>query len=288
MNCKIFFTFLSFFLLLSFHVSSKEVVYIYAGPGVSQYSLSQTTATLRAFLHSDYQLELIFPEQILKSDWEKQTVLLIIPGGADIPYMQVLNGVGNQKIRSFVENGGSFLGICAGSYYGGNFVDFAKGTKLEVQGKRELSFFPGIVRGPILSPYEYKSESGSKAAKISWQGSSGFERGSTFTVYCNGGGYFVDASAKENTNVLASYDVEGRLAAIVECQVGRGKVILSGVHFEYDPELLDHNDEYLQQILPELEEGNEKRIQLIRHLLERLHLLKEQKCSDSSIPAEVK
>jgi glutamine amidotransferase-like uncharacterized protein len=48
----------------------------------------------------------------------------------------------------FVElAGGSYLGLCAGAYYGSSRVVFEPGTPLEVIGDRELAFFPGIARG---------------------------------------------------------------------------------------------------------------------------------------------
>jgi glutamine amidotransferase-like uncharacterized protein len=248
------------------------MIYIYAGPGTTKDNLKHTTIALDPFLKSYYRIEHIFPEQLINDHWEANTALLIIPGGADIPYTKALNGKGNQKIRTYVEKGGAFLGICAGSYYGGEFVDFAKGATIEVQGKRELSFFPGIVRGPVLAPYDYRTKIGARAAKIHWSDHLGFQNKSVFTVFYNGGGYFVDAKTKKQTNILASYDVEEEFAAIVECQIGRGKVILSGVHFEYDPFLLDDTDDYLQQIIPSLKNENGKRIQLLQHLLERLNL----------------
>ena len=269
---KIIFIFFTFFVVLSDKILATQTIYIYTGPGVSKSSLMQTENTMNLFLKSNYFIEHILPEQITYDDWEKQAALLVIPGGADIPYMNALNGVGNQKIRSYVENGGAFLGICAGGYYGGNFVDFAKNTDLEVLGKRELSFFPGVVRGPTLACYDYKSESGARAAKVIWKDSFGFQQNSFFTVYYNGGGSFVDANTKNNTVVLAYYDTEEQEAAIIECQVGSGKAILSGVHFEYDSNLLDTDNEYLKQIIPNLKSEDSKRIQLIQHLLERLNL----------------
>jgi glutamine amidotransferase-like uncharacterized protein len=227
--------------------------------------------SVNACIGSSYHVKPIFPEQIINDDWEKEAALLIIPGGADIPYTRSLNGIGNQKIRDFVENGGSFLGICAGCYYAGAFVDFAKETALEVQGMRELSFFPGIVRGPFLAPYDYQSEQGARAAKIIWKSTLEFQENDSFYVYYNGGGYFVEAALTNNTTVLATYssEEEGE-AAIIECRVGLGKAILSGVHFEYDFHLLDASDHYLQQIIPILESGNLSRLQLMKHLLDLL------------------
>jgi glutamine amidotransferase-like uncharacterized protein len=266
------FIFLFFFSVDSIEASSTETIYIYAGQGVSKSSLMHTENTLKTFLKPNYLIKRIFPEQIIHDNWEEHAALLIIPGGADIPYTHALNGEGNQKIKSYVENGGAFLGICAGSYYSGNFVDFAKGTDLEVLGKRELSFFTGIVKGPLLADYDYKSESGARAAKILLKSPSLLQEISQFTVYYNGGGYFVDAGKKNNTTILAYYDTEGQEAAIIECHVGSGKAMLSGVHFEYDPNLLDTDNKYLKQIIPMLKDKNPQRIQLVHFLLKRLNL----------------
>lgn len=252
--------------------SMDQTIYIYAGPGTSKTSLTQTACAIKPCLGSKYQLEYISSEQIINDNWEAQAALLIIPGGADIPYTEALNGAGNQKIRSYVEKGGAYLGICAGSYYAGKYVDFAKGTDLEVLGDRELSFFPGVVRGPFLATYDYKSESGARAAKIVWNESSAFPKDTNFFVYCNGGGYFVDAQKYHQTAVLVSYDVGKEFAAIIECQVGFGKAILSGVHFEYDPFTLDGDDAYLQRFTPILKENNTKRLELVNHLLQRLNI----------------
>lgn len=257
--------------ILSTQTSANRVVYIYAGPGASKQSLIQTVSAIEPFVQN-YEIRYLFPEQLITENWEKEAALLIVPGGADTPYTRALNGAGNQKIRSYVEKGGSFLGICAGSYYSGAYVDFGKGTPLEVQGDRELSLFPGIVRGPALAAYDYQNESGARAATITWKDTSGLQKGDLFTVYYNGGGYFVDASTKDRTTVLASYEGEGEFPAIIECRVGAGKAILSGVHFEYDPELMDAHDSHLQHIIPKLNNKNSKRIELVEHLLKRLNL----------------
>ena len=63
---------------------------------------------------------------------------------------------------------------------------------------------------------------------------------------------------------------EIEFAAIIECKVGLGKAILSGVHFEYDPKFLDPNDTYLIPIIENMKSQNENRLELVRALLERL------------------
>lgn len=260
-----------FFLLVvgSAGAFEKQVVFLYDGPGISQESLIQTERSMQKALPT-YQIKHITPLQVVSDSWEEEAALFILPGGADLPYVASLEGDGNRKIRDYVEGGGSFLGICAGSYYAGNFVDFALGTDMEVQGERKLSFFPGIVRGPILAPYDYLSNSGAVAAKLQWADSKGLQAGEEVAVFYNGGGYFVDASKHSQITTLAYYDEGYSLPAIIECSVGMGKAILSGPHFEYDPSTLDAKDCHLEKLLPELIKDNESRIALLEHLLSRL------------------
>ncbi len=247
----------------------EKTVFIYNGPGVSQESLKHTTAAVRKVL-PNHPMEYIGPCRVINDSWEEKAALFILPGGADIPYMKELNGPGNQKIKSYVANGGAFLGICAGSYYAGGFVDFAKNTFLEVQGKRELAFFPGVVKGPVLSEYDYLSQKGARAARLTWVDLNAFEKDEQFTVFYNGGGYFEDATNFPNTSVLAYYDKEKKLPAIIECRIGKGIVILSGAHFEYDPALLNSKDMYLKTVIPLIAEDDQHRELLLKHLFQRL------------------
>ena len=248
----------------------RKTVFIYNGPGVSEESLEQVELAVRGKLSSSYAVEQITSMRVINDPWEERAALFILPGGADIPYAQALNGLGNEKIRNYVAKGGTFLGICAGGYYAGKFVDFAKDTPLEVQGERELAFFPGVVKGPVLAPYDYLSQSGARGAQLIWDAEEAFAKGELFTVFYNGGGYFVGASECPDISVLAFYDTERSLPAIIHCRVGCGTAILSGVHFEYNPFLLDSQDPYLEKILPAIFQGNERRECLLTHLLERL------------------
>lgn len=242
-------------------------IIVYRGPGVSRESLKHTLGTLKALLPGN-KIKEVSAQEIIHESWEKETAFIVIPGGADIPYCKELNGRGNQKIAAFVREGGSYLGICAGAYYAGNFVEFAKETDLEVTGARELSLFGGTVRGPILAPYDTSSKRGARAAKIQWRATPFIDK-TQFTVYYNGGGYFVGVESCPETSVLATYDLGEDYPAMIECKVGLGNVILSGVHFEYDPFYLDQRDQYHPGLIQELELDNAHRLALARHLLER-------------------
>lgn len=157
-------------------------------------------------------------------------------------YCRSLNGEGNRRIDQYVRRGGSYLGFCAGGYYGASRCEFEVGNRhLEVIGVRELSFFPGTCRGCAFKGFVYHSEAGAKAVGLKVV-KEAFKTGivpQTFRSYYNGGGVFVDAEKYEDKGVeiLASYtgelDVEGGSTAVVYCKVGEGGVILTGPHPEY-------------------------------------------------------
>ncbi|MBO7642162.1 MAG: biotin--protein ligase [Alphaproteobacteria bacterium] len=167
-------------------------------------------------------------------EWMTQYDKIVIPGGADCPYHEKLKGTGCRNIKKFVENGGTYIGICAGGYFGCKKVEFALGTGLEVNEYRELAFFPGVARGPMLKPYVYDSEDGASAAKVR-----SLTDGSIFYSYHNGGSTFVlDEINQNGIEVLAEYADENNSPAVIRCKCGKGQAILSGIHFEADQKLL--------------------------------------------------
>lgn len=246
-------------------VRDDLAILIYQDEGVSRECLTHTFSTFSALLSSQYRVRGVSAKELIEGAWERSTRLLVFPGGADLPYMKRLKGVGNRRIRSYVEAGGSFIGICAGAYYSGTRLEFALGTSIEIKQERELKFFPGTVKGPVLFPFEYRENIGARAAKIL----SIFHKSKPVSIFYNGGGYFAGAEGKEKTEILATYGFSKQFPAIIECKVGKGRAILSGVHFEYDPELLDKEDPFLRLILPEIKESNVQRLELLRAILSR-------------------
>ncbi len=251
-----------YILILLFCLTTKtswadsNSVYIYNDEGVGQKSLPLTIETLKEALPK-HSIKTINAEEVIKNNWAKDAVLFIIPGGADLPYAKKLNGKANENIKAFVKNGGSFLGICAGAYYASSYVEFDKGGELEVLGDRELDFFPGKSIGPVLDKYDYKNNSGARAADIG-----------KATVYYNGGGYFENAAHFKNVSVIANY--KGNLPAIIHIKYGKGNVVLSGVHFEFNPDSLNKNDHYIKDLIPILKHHNLNRLKLVSEILARL------------------
>jgi biotin--protein ligase len=218
-------------------------------------------------------------DALLAGDWAARCALLVMPGGADLPYCRRLAGRGNALISDFVAAGGGYLGLCAGAYYAAARVDFEPGTLLEVAGPRELAFFGGTARGAAFRGFDYASEAGAVAAALSFAvdpslipllaagggASAGGGRGSTSARpaavppagsatgsgdsgllwvdtldYSNGGPVFApDAGAR--FRVLARYAGAGRAGEIaaVRCTAGAGAAVLCGTHPELPDAWLD-------------------------------------------------
>lgn len=176
-----------------------------------------------------------------------------MPGGADLPYCRMLNGAGNRRIRHYVQNGGKYIGLCAGAYYASSRCEFMEGDKfMEVIGDRELKFFPGTCRGLAFKGFRYQSEAGARAAKLKINGDAFKEFDklqeslpSSVQSYYNGGGVFVDAEeyVEAGVEILATYtesldcDSGKGSTAVIYRKIGKGHILLTGPH----PELVEPN-----------------------------------------------
>lgn len=257
------------FVVLFFTEANARKVYIYSDKGTCGECVEQTQTSLQNALPQTYQVEKIFAQDILANNWQHETSLLVIPGGQATPYADLLDGEGNRLIRSYVENGGAFLGICAGGYYGAAIVEFSRGTSLEIIKKRELAFFAGKAIGPVLDLTEYMSSKGPLGTSIVWSLLKQPEKNVISTIYYEGGGYFENAASYPNVKVIASYkNAVDNPAAIVEIMVKKGVVILSGVHFEYGSHMLTGIDREEYSI----DEIEMKRKNLLQEILLRLRL----------------
>ncbi|KAB5566282.1 biotin-protein ligase [Coniochaeta sp. 2T2.1] len=228
--------------------SRKLNVLVYTGTGTTLSSVRHCISTLRRLLSPNYAVIPITESVLLKEPWAPTCALLVFPGGADLGYCRVLNGVGNRIISTYVRHaGGKYLGFCAGGYYGSRRCEFEVGHEnrgMEVVGGRELSFYPGTCRGGAFRGFEYGCEKGARAArvKVTKAGFEGIDEiPEEFRCYYNGGGVFIDAEkfGDQGVEILAEYadelDVESgeRRAAAVYCRVGEGAAVLTGPHPEF-------------------------------------------------------
>lgn len=234
---------------------------------------------------------------VLKNEpWPEKTSLLVIPGGADLPYCRELNGSGNRRIKQFVSRGGKYLGFCAGAYYAGTRLEFEVGTSMEVSGKRELAFYPGIVRGTAFKGFQYSSQLGERAAVCTinkaLDTADRKEKVTSFTCHYNGGPTFVDAEKYDNVEILSRYvdelDVDSgeakTNAAVVYCKVNKGKAILFGPHVEFDVLLLKYSiPRKKESIIEALEELCGARDAFLEYCLQKLDM-KVNSIDDLKVP----
>jgi biotin---protein ligase len=216
------------------------------GNGASTESIRHCLYSLRRLLTPQYAIIPVSSDIIVNEPWTTSCALLVFPGGADLGYCRSLNGEGNRKITQYVNRGGNYLGFCAGGYYGSSRCEFEIGNEeMEVEGERELGFYPGTCRGLAFAGFTYNSDAGVRAAEVKvnidvlndW---SNIVDTKNFRMYYNGGGVFVDADAfnSRGVEVLASYTEKLHVdpgigsAAVIYRKIGEGGVILTGPHPE--------------------------------------------------------
>ena len=103
-------------------------VLVYSGPGTTTEGVKHCLETLRLHLGSYYAVLPVNETVLLNEPWMRKTSLLVIPGGADLPYCNVLDGNGTRKISKYVKQGGKILGLCAGAYFGSARCEFEVGN----------------------------------------------------------------------------------------------------------------------------------------------------------------
>ena len=271
-------------------MNCRILVYTDGGKGASQACVQLTMEGLQIALatlnKSSPQLQIsavtTTPDEIKDGILQNETSsILVMPGGRDLPYVKSLSGHGNQEICQFVRGGGSYLGLCAGAYYGCSHVAFAEGDPVyEVCGERELKLVYGTAIGPVFEGFEYTSNNGARTAHISYTSALsqilGNSAATGATVYYNGGCYIQLDNTKINDcsfrqTVLAYYANREDWPAIVASSYGKGRTVVSGVHFEASMDSLAKvysYDSVVYSLLPGITEQD--RQQLLVGILEYL------------------
>ena len=197
----------------------KRDIVIYNDEGVGAFGLS----CLKEFFKED-DVWLCNAEAVIDGSVLGMADIFVMPGGADLPYVKKLNGQGNANIRTFVETGGTYLGICAGAYYACSSLEFHKGRADEICDARELALLEAIAIGsiPEIAPPFKDHLSSAAITKVNG-----------IPVFYFGGPFF-----NTTEKVVGLYDAVNQ-PAIIRRSLGEGSVLLSGVHFEVTADLLE-------------------------------------------------
>ena len=276
----------------------RKNIMVYSGPGAKPVCIAMALRSLRDVCDPHrFNIDIINAEEVCKGAWRTDCAAIVFPGGADQLYMKKLAGQGNRQILKFVEeDGGCYVGFCAGAYYGSSKVKSDVGGTLEVNEERELCFFEGSAVGPVFPGFDYASENGARAAWINSEGAQ------SFAVYFNGGCRFVTNNKETEKEIgkkplktkmkqesmksylytdLHSPEISaGTCAAAVSRSKGRGMAVLCGTHPEFIPSHMigQHEKRMLvsprtkeslaqRSILQTLAQCDVQRFEFLQHLL---------------------
>lgn len=165
-----------------------------------------------------------------------RTIGFVLPGASDADYDRKLGPDNIRALRDFVQDGGRFLGVCAGAYYACKTVEWYGWDSARAKRKNPgIDFFDYAANGPIrpfLAAQDVKTKqdrslSHCAVADITWHDGKYERRGA---VMYWGGPQF---SGFSHGRILARFnDLAGKPPAIVMAQIGKGSALISSVHPE--------------------------------------------------------
>jgi glutamine amidotransferase-like uncharacterized protein len=184
---------------------------VYNGSGEMN---SSRIALLRMFEWMGASVEEVNASQIL-GDYLDDCDIIVFPGGSESSYMidlQYITGI--EKIQNFVQNGGSYFGICGGSTFGAGAVNLFDGEmRLQSQPGETIHmttmYTNQLCTGPDLS-----------------------DCSANFTTMYYASQYFAPDYGM-SVNVVATYQ-PGGTAGMIAFEYGNGTVFLSSPHPEYE------------------------------------------------------
>jgi glutamine amidotransferase-like uncharacterized protein len=153
--------------------------------------------------------------------------VIYFPGGDFSRYVSEINNIGLQHIKDFIGAGGGYIGICGGSYFAcdrvnwrGNIYDYS------------LDLFNGIGYGPIeeIAPYIHyvmtiiNIESSNPINQ--------YEPISEDVMYYGGAAFYLEGN--QDINVIGTYDRYNNDMGIINFNYGSGRVVLIGPHPEFE------------------------------------------------------
>jgi biotin---protein ligase len=118
-------------------------VLVYSGPEALQTSVSRTITSLRSALYPQYTVQPLSLQSLSSHPWMASCALLVIPACQDhLAFTAAIAA----SIRSYVQNGGAFLGLRAGVKYGGSLLgtgDYSLRFQSAAGPSIHCSFLPG-------------------------------------------------------------------------------------------------------------------------------------------------
>lgn len=173
---------------------------------------------------------------------DESTIAFILPGiiGEDSTYHHDIGRKGNKKITGYVEDGGVFMGICAGAYYAARQIIYEPPWRTAPKTRKPgLDFFNGIAKGPLnnLAVNDFDSWfSDLSVTMLTTKNDKGYTT-LCGTMYGNGPVLLPDTSEKDLCVIARYDDAPDKPIAIASKNIKDGLAIFSGAlpYIDYMP-----------------------------------------------------
>ncbi len=150
---------------------------------------------------------------------------IFMPGGDAYYYKLAIDSTGLQNIRDLVSGGGFYMGMCAGSYFAADSIEWEGGIY-----DYQLELFNGFARGAIdtIAPWpDYVMTD----VTMNMNNPINVYSGGRETILYYGGPVY-EPKPGQNMDTLATWDAWYDLPAIINFTYGNGRVFFSGPHPE--------------------------------------------------------
>ncbi|MFA7326225.1 MAG: BPL-N domain-containing protein [Candidatus Kapaibacterium sp.] len=211
------------FIILSFSAQSQDVL-IYSDDGTWEDGI---IALEHFFDYQNVTHIRLYAADLNADTWNKEALSIVFPGGYAYNYQLAISLDAVDEIRSYVANGGGFIGICAGAYFASKAVAWEN----EIY-PYELALFDGMTFGSLkyIAPWPNYSMTG---ITINKNNPIGKDEPVKNSVLYYGGPIFKPNVGVE-VDTIATWDTAENTLAIINFEYEKGKVLLIGPHLEIE------------------------------------------------------
>lgn len=219
---------LCFLVILQFFVScpgsSASDIALYSDKGADEDCVK---ATKNMFEWMGYSVKLIKVDDVNKNSLSGYE-MICFPGGNMYDYGQTISDKGKANIVQFVQDGGAYIGICAGAYFAAEKVIW-QGTEIPTE---PLKIFAGTSIGPLDNIVPYPAYGMCKVNIVDHNHPiTQSESDSIWVLYYWGPALTPDTDA--TVAVLGRYDIT-KQPAMISFEYYSGRVFLMGTHPEFE------------------------------------------------------
>lgn len=192
-------------------------VLVYSGPEVLQSSVSRALSSLRSALYPNYTVQAITLQSLASAPWSTSCALLVFPA---FRHHLSLPANAVTSVKSFVENGGAFLGMRAGLSLGGTLFGNA--------GARDCSLrFQDPATGrSVYCTFAYGEDRDLRVVALK-----PYNQAVHAQLLQSQAVQFEGFDNAKHAHVLARYASEDEIAA-ASTTIGTGRLALWGPHIE--------------------------------------------------------